>query len=66
MIEYLRARSFYPLSLSDVLRDELRARGEDETRERMIAIGNELRARHGSGALAEKICAEAARPIATG
>ncbi len=57
VVEYLRARSFYALSLSDVLRDELRTRGEAESRERMIAIGNELRARHGPGALAEKICA---------
>ena len=57
VVEYLRARSFYALSLSDVLRDELRARGETETRERMIATGNELRARNGPAVLAEKICA---------
>jgi dCMP deaminase len=57
VVEYLRARSFYPLSLSDVLRDELRARGEAETRERMIATGNELRARHGLAVLAERLCA---------
>jgi dCMP deaminase len=56
LIEFLRARSFYPLSLSDVLREELKLRGESETRERMIAIGNELRGRLGSGALAEKVC----------
>ena len=56
VIEWLRARSFYPLSLSDVLRDELKTRGESETRERMIAIGNELRTRMGFGALAEKVC----------
>ena len=58
VVEYLRARSFYPLSLSDVLRDELAARGETETRERMIATGNELRARNGPGALAETLCAK--------
>jgi len=57
VVEYLRARSFYPLSLSDVLRDELRTRGEEETRERMIATGNELRARHGLAVLAERLCA---------
>jgi dCMP deaminase len=57
VVEYLRARSFYALSLSDVVRDELRARGEEETRERMIATGNELRARNGPGALAAKLCA---------
>jgi dCMP deaminase len=55
VIEYLRARSFYPLSLSDVLREELKSRGEGETRERMIAIGTELRSRLGHGALAEKL-----------
>ena len=57
VVDYLRARSFYALSLSDVLRDELRARGEEETRERMIATGNELRARGGAAVLAEKISA---------
>jgi dCMP deaminase len=55
VVAYLEARSFYALSLSDVLRDELRARGEEETRERMIATGNALRAKHGPGALAEKL-----------
>ena len=57
VVDYLRARSFYALSLSDVLRDELRARGEAETRERMIATGNELRARGGAAVLAEEISA---------
>jgi dCMP deaminase len=57
VVDYLRERSFYPFSLSDILRDELRARGESETRERMIAIGNELRARHGPAVLAERLAA---------
>ncbi|RIK93804.1 MAG: hypothetical protein DCC71_23850 [Proteobacteria bacterium] len=60
VVAYLEARSFYPLSLSDVLRDELRARGLEETRERMIATGNELRAKSGPAALAERLLARLA------
>jgi dCMP deaminase len=55
VVRFLEARSFYPLSLSDVLRDELRARGLEESRERMIATGRELRAAEGPGALAERL-----------
>lgn len=57
VVAYLEARSFYPYSLSDVLRDELRARGVEETRERMIATGNELRAKGGPAALADRLLA---------
>jgi dCMP deaminase len=59
-VKYLEARSFYAHSLSDVLRDELRARGGEETRERMIALGNELRAKGGPAALAERLLAKLA------
>ncbi len=55
VVEFLRARSFQTLSLSDVLRDELSRRGLEETRERMIAVGNELRQGEGPGALAERL-----------
>jgi dCMP deaminase len=55
VVAYLEARSFYPLSLSDVIRDELRARGLDETRERMIEAGRALRAAGGPGVLAERL-----------
>jgi dCMP deaminase len=55
VVRFLEARSFYALSLSDVLRDELRARGLQETRERMIATGRELRAAEGPGALALRL-----------
>ena len=54
-VDYLRERSFYPLSLSDILRDELAKQGLSETRERMIEIGNALRAEHGPGVLAERL-----------
>ncbi len=55
VVRFLEARSFYPLSLSDVLRDELQSQGVEETRERMIEAGRELRAAEGPGALAERI-----------
>lgn len=55
VMAYLESRSFYPLSLSDVLRDELRERGLEETRERMIEVGTELRQQHGPGALAVRL-----------
>ena len=55
VVRFLEARSFTALSLSDVIRDELRARGTPETRERMIATGRELREAEGPGALAERL-----------
>jgi len=55
VVRFLEARSFYALSLSDVIRDELRARGLEETRERMIGTGRELRAAEGPGALAARL-----------
>lgn len=54
-VAYLQARSFYALSLSDVIRDELAARGIEETRERMIEVGSEIRATEGLGGLAERL-----------
>jgi len=57
VVAYLEARSFYPLSLSDVIRDELRGRGLEETRERMIETGRALRAAGGPGVLAERLTA---------
>jgi dCMP deaminase len=47
-------------SLSDALRDELTVRGETVTRERLVAIGNELRASYGAGVLAERVIAKLA------
>ncbi len=57
-ISFLRARSFEVHSLSDVLRDELVRRGETESRERMIALGRELRREGGPGVLAERIASK--------
>lgn len=55
--DYLRSRGFEFYSLSDAIRDELRARGEEITRSRLIEVGNELREKHGAGVLAERILA---------
>jgi dCMP deaminase len=52
VIRFLSDRSFYTYSLSDVIRDALRERGEPETRERMIETGTALRAEGGPGVLA--------------
>src|SRR5499427_2317554 len=55
---YLQKKSFYYYSLSDVIRDEIRARKLEPTRERLIIVGNELRQRHGAAVLAERILAK--------
>ena len=55
VVAFLRSRSFYSHSLSDVIRKELQARGLEETRERMIETGNRLRAEHGPAVLAQRL-----------
>jgi dCMP deaminase len=55
---YLRQKSFYYYSLSDVIRDEIRSRGEEPTRERLIIVGNELRQKYGANVLAERTLAK--------
>ena len=60
VMAYLEQRSFYPLSLSDVIRDVLAERGESETRELMIETGTQLRADHGEAVLAERLLAKMA------
>ena len=42
-------------SLSDILRDELKERGVAESREALLAVGNELRHADGPGALAKRL-----------
>jgi len=56
--EYLKRKSFYCLSLSDVIREELAAANEDITRESMIRKGNDLRKRFGAGILARRVVAK--------
>ena len=57
-VEFLRARSFTVLSLSDGIRRELADRGLTETRERMIEVGQEMRRKFGPGALAQRLVKE--------
>lgn len=53
--KYLQSKSFYFHSLSDAIRDEIRSRGQELTRETLIQTGNELRHRFGAAILAERI-----------
>src|SRR6185436_2841616 len=55
---YLVKKSFHYFSLSDAIRDEIRLRGEESTRDRLIIVGNELRQRYGSSILAERVLAK--------
>lgn len=52
--EHLQKKGFYFFSLSDIIREELKAEGKAVTRDNMIAKGNELRAKFGPGILARK------------
>lgn len=56
VVSFLESRSFYPCSLSDVLRERLRERGVEESRELMIEEGNGIRRDHGPGGLATLLC----------
>lgn len=56
--KHLQTRSFYFFSLSDAIRDEIRARNLPVTREKLIEVGNELRLKHGPAVLAERILAK--------
>lgn len=53
--DYLKTKGFAYHSLSDVIRDEIRQRGQAVTRERLIATGRELRQKNGPSALADLI-----------
>lgn len=50
---YLSKRSFYHISLSDILRDIAKKRNIKITRENLIKIGNELRQKYGPSILAQ-------------
>ncbi len=51
----LKARGFEFHSLSDAIRDEIRSRGAEPTRESLIETGNRLRQQHGPAVLAQRI-----------
>src|SRR5207247_8870724 len=46
---------FYYYSLSDVIRDEIRSRRLQPTRDLLIVVGNELRQKYGAKILAERV-----------
>ncbi len=50
--EYLKELGFDAISLSDVLREEAKLRGLTLTRENLQSLGNEIRTKDGTGALA--------------
>ncbi len=56
-VQFLTERSFYALSLSQVVRDHLRSEGLEETRERMIEAGIQLRVEGGPAVLADRLLA---------
>jgi len=57
VVHFLADRGFVAVSLSDVLREELRSQGRSETREAMIDLGRELRRHEGDDALARRLLA---------
>ncbi len=57
VVRLLEQRSFYPVSLSDVIREDLAQSGLEPTREIMIERGRSLRERFGDGILAERVLA---------
>jgi len=59
--EYLKKKSFYYLSLSDVLREELKKEGKAITRVNLLKKGNDLRKLHGGGVLAKMALMRAER-----
>jgi dephospho-CoA kinase len=53
--ERFRKLGFSYFSLSDEIREELRARGETPTRDNLTRVGNELRGEHGADVLARRV-----------
>ena len=56
------ARGYVYFSLSDILREELQARGETVSRDNLIRTGNELRERYGPDVLAKRTVAKVGGP----
>jgi dephospho-CoA kinase len=55
---YFATKGYAYVSLSDVIRDELRERGEPPSRDNLIRAGNELRGRFGPDVLARRALAK--------
>ena len=50
--EYLKTKSFYYESLSDIIREKLREENKEINLDNLVAKGNELREKYGAGILA--------------
>jgi dCMP deaminase len=61
---WLQSRGYAYLSLSDVIREELRRNGVPETRDSLIAEGNALRRAFGPDVLARRVLARVEGPTA--
>lgn len=59
---FFKARGYAYASLSDVLRDELAARGLEASRDNLIRTGNELREKFGPDVLARRIMVKVSGP----
>jgi dephospho-CoA kinase len=59
---YFMSRGYAYASLSDILREELRERGLEVTRDTLIRVGNELRERLGPDVLARRTMAKVTGP----
>jgi dephospho-CoA kinase len=59
---YFMSRGYAYLSLSDILREELRARGLEVSRDNLILAGNELRREFGPDVLARRTMARVTGP----
>jgi dephospho-CoA kinase len=59
---FLKERGYNYYSLSDVIREELAARGEEPNRDNLIRAGNELRRLHGPDVLARRVAEKAKAP----
>jgi dephospho-CoA kinase len=52
---YLASKGYDVFSLSDVIREHLRRRGLEDSRDNLIAAGNALRRRYGADVLAKRV-----------
>jgi dephospho-CoA kinase len=56
--EYLMQKGFLFYSLSDIIREEIKSRNQEITRDRLRETGNELRTKFGNSVLADRIMAK--------
>jgi dCMP deaminase len=54
LAEYLVLKGFEHISLSNLIREELRKANQEITRENLVKAGNEMREKEGNGALAKR------------